>query len=200
MKAIKFLQANGKLKNESKTHSKTYKAPKKILQTEDSIRTLEIDKPTVMQLLKNKKITEKDIQEQIDATEDVEEISKLKAEKKSVKKSIIITTDRKGNDHVLIRPEVDHIASNPDTPGQNSQVDYFEEQRLSSNSSTQRHTMKRKNKQNKNPLMELSESEATTEEEEPVVKGGKKNMVLSDSEEEVTLTLTKTTPEAAAPS
>ena len=172
------------------------------MQTEDSTRTLEIDKPTVVQLLKNKKSTEKEIQELIDSTDDTEEINKLKADKKSVKKSIVITTDKKGNDHVLIRPEVDYVTTTTDTPGQNSHVDYFEEHKLSSNSATQRHTTKRKNKQNKHSPMELSESEISTEEDEPVVKGRKKMMVLSDSEEEITLTLTQApaTPEDAAPS
>ena len=74
MKGLNFLQANGKLKNENKVETKKYKAPKNFLQTEDSTRTLEVDRPTVLQLLKNKKQTEKYIQEQIDNTESTEEI------------------------------------------------------------------------------------------------------------------------------
>ena len=144
IKGLNFLQANVKRKIEKQVKTKKYKAPKIFLPTEDSTRTLEADRPTVLQLLKNKKQTEKDIQEQIDNTESNEEIQKLKAEKKLVKKSVKISTDKQGNNHVLVRPDIDLTITNPDTPGHNSDSDHFEEQRLSSNSTTQRHTTKRK--------------------------------------------------------
>ena len=102
MKGIHFVQVNGKLKNENKHDGTPYKAIKKILRTKDSSRTMEVDRPMVLQLPKNKEDTEKNLQVQNEFTKNG--AGRSRANRKVAQNLVHLSTDHSRSSNDIFSP------------------------------------------------------------------------------------------------
>ena len=136
--ALKFLQKNNV--NVKEVQKKSQEEPKSFLQTMENGKAIEVHKSVITDLVMNQKEQVRKLKKIKGTLTDPQDIARVEQDKILVKNSVQISTDKKGDNHILVSPIIDaEILSCDDTPRKDEEnSDYFDQQRKkSSNTQTQ---------------------------------------------------------------